>query len=201
MKVILIDRRLAVTAWLEQAFEGTDAVCVCDGLDAYLTRCGDQIDCIATAGNGYGILDGGYDLAVKRYFGDALQRAVQDHIRDNYHGEQPVGTSFLIPIPGSDKYLAHTPTMRVPSPICDAMTVYHAFRATLLAAQRQNVRTILVPAFGAGCGGIRLPTLAQMLRMAYDQVFSPVPQTLDWNYAFSHRPEDLRPPLPERRDD
>ena len=45
-------------------------------------------------------------------FGKQLQKRVQKYILDNFEGEQPVGTSFIIHTEKyAHPYLAHTPTM------------------------------------------------------------------------------------------
>jgi hypothetical protein len=57
-------------------------------------------------------MDGGVDAAITLFFGGQLQKKVQKYILENFEGEQPVGTSFIIET-DNDKhpYLAHTPTM------------------------------------------------------------------------------------------
>lgn len=206
MKIILLDRSLTMVAYWQEAFVGTDVECICDDFAAFMDRCGNEVDCVVSPGNSYGLMDGGYDLALTRYFGDKLPLAVQAYIRDYYHGEQPVGASFLVSIPGSSKHLIHTPTMRIPSPIYDSMVVYNAMRSTLLEAKRHNVKTILIPAFGGKCGRLSKDVIAGMMRRAYNQISSDVPEKLSWDYALrdmpvGKMPEQLRPPLPESPDE
>src|SRR3954463_11382911 len=54
-------------------------------------------DCFVTAGNAFGLMTAGIDAAVVRRFGDRLMRRVQHFIMDQYFGEQPVGTAFILP--------------------------------------------------------------------------------------------------------
>lgn len=205
MKVILLDRSMTMVAYWKQAFsdKSTQEVeCVCDEFSSFMDQRGEEVDCVVASGNGYALMDGGFDGALTQYFGENLQRDVQAHIRDYYHGEQPVGTSFLVSIPGSSKHLIHTPTMRIPSPIYDSMVVYNAMRSTLLEAKRHNVKTILIPAFGGKCGRLSKDVIAGTMRRAYDQIFSDVPEKLSWDYALrdmqaGKMPEQLRPPLPD----
>lgn len=192
MKIILLDHSLTMAAYWKQAFVGTDVECVCDDFAAFMDRHGDEVSCVVSPANSYGLMDGGFDLALTRYFGEDLPKAVQTHIRENYHSEQPVGTSFLISIPSSDKYLIHTPTMRIPSRIYDNMVVYHAMRSTLLEAIRHNVQSIVIPAFGGRCGCVPKDVIAQAMRIAYDQIVSPAPSNLTWDYAQQRCPEELR---------
>src|ERR1043166_3077912 len=75
-------------------------------------------DCFVTAGNAFGLMTAGIDAAVIRRFGADLMQRVQHHIMDHFFGEQPLGTAFIIPT-GDLRlpFLAHAPTMRVPSSI------------------------------------------------------------------------------------
>src|SRR5277367_5694484 len=54
-------------------------------------------DCFVTAGNAFGIMTAGIDAAVVRFFGEELMHLVQQRIRDDFFGEQPVGTAFIVP--------------------------------------------------------------------------------------------------------
>ena len=55
-----------------------------------------SFDCMVSAANSFGLMDGGVDLAITRYFGRELQYKVQEIIRTKYYGEQPVGTSIIV---------------------------------------------------------------------------------------------------------
>src|SRR5687768_13158327 len=78
----------------------------------------DPHDCFVTAGNAFGLMTAGIDAAVVARFGQDLMRRVQQRIMDEYFGEQPVGTAFVLPTgdPGLP-FLCHAPTMRVPGSI------------------------------------------------------------------------------------
>src|SRR5687768_15960710 len=82
-------------------------------------------DCFVTAGNAYGIMTAGIDAAVVALFGEELMAQIQQRILEEYLGEQPVGTAFLIDT-GHDQrpFLVHAPTMRVPGPIDGTDKVY-----------------------------------------------------------------------------
>ena len=64
-----------------------------------------KVQCVVSPANSYGSMDGGYDAAIIDYFGIQLEKAVQKYILDNFYGEQPVGTSFTIDIPGTEQKL------------------------------------------------------------------------------------------------
>lgn len=154
----------------------------------------EKYDCIINAGNGFGLMDGGVDYAISEYFGWGLQDRVQAYIRTKYHGEQPVGTSFLIPAATQDPltdgpwpYLAHTPTMRAPTIIRDTDNVYSAFRAALLAIRAHNhssplkVSSAVCMGLGTSCGGMEPEEAARQMHLAYKHMMDP-PQ-IDWQTA------------------
>src|SRR5947209_18044308 len=91
-------------------------------------------DCFVTAGNSFGLMTAGIDATVVRYFGEDLMARVQDRILDQFFGEQPVGTAFILPTDHVDvPFLAHAPTMRVPGNIAGTDKVYAAAWSALLA--------------------------------------------------------------------
>src|SRR5690625_1566764 len=99
-------------------------------------------ECLASPANSFGLMDGGIDGAITSYFGDQLQKRVQQRIIDEYYGEQPVGTSFIVETNNVKiPYLAHTPTMRVPADIRGTDNVYKATKATLVAAKQEGIET------------------------------------------------------------
>jgi O-acetyl-ADP-ribose deacetylase (regulator of RNase III) len=98
-------------AAFRERFEGLPGVRIVQGRFEDL----EPHDCFVTAGNAFGIMTAGIDAAVVRAFGDDLMHRIQQHIRNAFFGEQPVGTAFVVPtnhikIP----FVVHAPTMRVP---------------------------------------------------------------------------------------
>lgn len=86
-----------------------------------------SFDCVATAGNSFGLMDAGMDLAVLKFFGLELQTKIQKKILEEFYGEQPVGTAFLVETGRLDHpFVAHVPTMRVPMNISGTDHVYLA---------------------------------------------------------------------------
>ncbi len=144
-------------------------------------------DAFVTAGNAFGIMTAGIDAAVVRACGDDLMRRVQDRILDDYLGEQPVGTAFVIDT-GSDRvrHLVHAPTMRVPGSISGTDKVYAATWAALLAVYRHKagggapIDTVAMPAMGTGFGGVRFDEAARQMAAAYRHYLSP-PHRLNWD--------------------
>jgi len=146
-------------------------------------------DCVATAGNSFGLMDAGMDLAVLKFFGPQLQENIQKLILDEYLGEQPVGTCLLAPTGHvRHPYVAHAPTMRIPMNISGTDHVYLATWAVLTAIHRHNrkneiaIRTLVCPAFGTGTGGVTPLEAGTQMRVAYDHFLKP-PQYLNPSVA------------------
>lgn len=181
MRIYVIDKSEEKIRCVQQYFHGVPEVeCVVEEFDVFLSS--NPVQCIVSPGNSYGLMDGGYDLAITRYFGDQLQQRVQRHIIDHYYGEQPVGTSFIIDAGRNGQKLIHTPTMRTPYFIREPLVIYQCMRTTLICAMENNVESILLPLFGGGCGQVHPERIAEMMRKAYDQLQDP-PKKLDWHYV------------------
>src|SRR4051794_41789952 len=146
-------------------------------------------DCFVTAGNSFGIMTAGIDAAVVRFFGEAIMQRVQHRILDQFFGEQPVGTAFVLPtghpaIP----FLAHAPTMRVPGSIEGTDKVYNATWAALLAihahnrASERKIEVAALPAMGTGFGGVPYAEAARQMAAAYRHYREP-PHRLDWDFV------------------
>ena len=146
-------------------------------------------DCFVTAGNAFGIMTAGIDAAVIRRFGDEFMGRVQHHIMDQYYGEQPIGTAFLVPT-GDDTlpYICHAPTMRVPCDISGTDKIYCATWAALLAILAHNraghprVETVTLPAMGTGFGRVPYSEAARQMAAAYRHLIEP-PHRLDWDFV------------------
>ena len=140
-------------------------------------------DCLVSPANSFGLMDGGMDAAITAYFGDQLQERVQQRIIDEYSGEQPVGTSFIIETNNeSIPYLAHTPTMRVPANINGTDNVYLATKATLEEVKREGIKSLILPAFGAGAGQVNPQEVARQTAVALNTVKNHAKE-IDWEYA------------------
>jgi O-acetyl-ADP-ribose deacetylase (regulator of RNase III) len=146
-------------------------------------------DCFVTAGNAFGIMTAGIDAAVVKVFGQELMQRVQERIMNDYFGEQPVGTAFVVPTDHQAiPYLVHAPTMRVPGSIEGTDKVYSSTWAALLAIQTHNliseqkIEVAAFPAMGTGFGGVPFSEAARQMAVAYRHYLSP-PQRLDWDFV------------------
>lgn len=148
-----------------------------------------SFDCVATAGNSFGLMDAGMDLAIVKFFGTELQEKIQRKIIEDFCGEQPVGTAFIVETGRTDHpYVAHVPTMRVPMNISGTDHVYLATWATLIAAGRHNktekqkIEVLVCPAFGAGTGGVKGIEVGFQMKLAW-QHFKKPPTAINPSFA------------------
>lgn len=187
MKIFLLNRHAYMAdCWSAYFSNEHDVTIVCEELKDFLSQ--NKVDCVVSPANSYGLMDGGFDLALSEYFGWELQKRVQDYIIKNYRGEQPVGTSFIIDTGKDDIKLIHTPTMRVPISVKDPMIVYQCTRTSLMTALENNIESLVIPAFCGEYGDVSLKVIGRLMYEAYKQVMNP-PSTLDWEYANRWSPE------------
>lgn len=139
MHIYLIDKNInTINAWSQYFSENPDFTVFHGSFDYFMQT--HKVDCIVSPANSYGLMDGGYDLAITEWFGPGLMSQVQSYILEHFRGEQPIGSS------------------------------------------------ILIPAFGGGCGDVSPETIAYMMNLAYNQVMNP-PTEITWNYAERCYPE------------
>lgn len=184
-RLILVDRSPDVAQALTAAFAPwpeVEAVCgVFEELPAF--------DCLVSAANGFGLMDGGIDGAITAFFGRDLQNRVQAHILREFRGEQPVGTSFLIETGDArHPWLAHTPTMRLPQAISRTDNVYKAMAAALRTVWRHNrtaetpIATLACPGLGTATGRVPPREAARQMALAWRWFLNP-PERITWDLA------------------
>ncbi|MCK4303118.1 MAG: macro domain-containing protein [Candidatus Eisenbacteria sp.] len=145
--------------------------------------------CMVSPANSFGLMDGGVDDAIVGFFGCSLERRVQQLIREEFGGEQPVGTSIIVETDyPRHPFVAHTPTMRIPMLIAGTDNVYVAMWAMLQAVRRHNrgadrpIRIVACPALGTGAGGMAPDEAARQMALAYEYSLAP-PAEMDWTAA------------------
>ena len=180
MKIYLIERDYHKFVFLKAYFNQEDIELVNDSFENFMEQ--NKVQCIVSPANAFGLMDGGYDLAITEWYGNQLQERVQQYIIEHFYGEQPVGTSFIIKTNKDDQYLIHTPTMQTPQLIEDPRVIYQCMRTTLIEARKNNIESILIPMFGGSCGGVKPQIVAKMMWAAYTQLQNP-PSKIDWDYA------------------
>jgi O-acetyl-ADP-ribose deacetylase (regulator of RNase III) len=136
-------------------------------------------DAIISAGNSFGIMDGGVDLAVRNFFGPSIQETVQNIIRVRHFGEQPVGTAAVVPTKHKDHpWVVYAPTMSMPQPIAHTHNVYYAMLASLHAIATHNkqghilkagiIKEVICTGLGTLTGKVPPPIAATQMRLAYE---------------------------------
>lgn len=152
-------------------------------------------DCVATAGNSFGLMDAGIDVAIVKRFGTGLMERIQQRILSEYLGEQPLGTSIIAKTHDPDHpFVAHTPTMRTPMNVSYTDNVYVATWATLVACHQHNRKSaqkeigiLVLPAFATGTGGVDPVEASLQMRIACEH--------------FLHPPEFINPTMAQHRQD
>jgi O-acetyl-ADP-ribose deacetylase (regulator of RNase III) len=171
MQLILVDRGQELCEVLRWQFRSHPEVQIVCGRFEELPN----FDCVVTAGNSFGLMDAGMDLAVVRYFGRHVMESIQKRILECHLGEQPVGTCVIVPTNHlTHPFVAHAPTMRVPMNIQNTDHVYLALWATLTAVHNHNqiesrkIDTLACPGLGTGTGGMDVTEAALQLFLAYE---------------------------------
>lgn len=210
-KLILAGFDKALYDEFVKAFEGFPEV------ECYNGRFEDtDFDCVVSAANSFGLMDGGVDQCITDYFGKELMYSVQNKIIEDFAGEQPVGTSFVINGLTFKKhmqnprvrYVAHTPTMRIPKSVSGSDNAYRAMKAALLAVKAHNkkydsgslnqegiksvngvdiemnprINTLVCPGLATLTGRIPYDKAAHQMALATFHVMNP-PKMINWYYA------------------
>lgn len=194
IELLLVDpKRELCEAWRTE-FETHAAVTVIHGYFEEVK----EFDCMVSAANSFGLMDGGVDLAITNFFGQELERRVQQYIISQYFGEQPVGTSFIMET-GNEKhpFIAHTPTMRVPQAINGTDNVYLAMKAMLEAVWHHNenagtrkITRVVCPGLGTATGRMPYGEAARHMHVAYTNFITPI-KKISWPVA-SRRQQEIK---------
>ena len=169
-----------------------------------------DFDCVVSAANSFGLMDGGVDQCITDYFGVQMMHRVQSRIIQEFSGEQPVGTSIIVPGLTTDmldtekrfnrmKYVAHTPTMRVPRDVDGSDHAYKAMKSALLAVKAHNMKydtdfmngvetietrinVLVTPGLATLAGRVPHDKAAKQMALAVYHVMHP-PKMIDWYFA------------------
>ena len=180
MKLLLVDPSPELCAeWLQHFVHG--------GAEVQLGRFESVSDAdgLVTAGNSFGLMDGGVDLALAR-FASGIEYDVQRRIRDDWHGELPVGSALSVPL-GSEhsltyRRLIYAPTMRVPLDIRGTDNIYKAMWAALAEAGPYGIKALVLPGLGTGAGRVPPDEAARLMSLAWRN-WCRVPERMTWDIA------------------
>lgn len=192
-EITLIDLQRELCNEWEKHFEEFPDVKIVNG-KFELVR---EFDCLVSPANSFGLMDGGIDLAIRNYFGMKIQYSVQKRIQNEFYGEQPVGTSIIVAT-GNEyhPFLAHTPTMRVPTDISKTDNVYSAFFAMLSAVTNYNkdnkarIEKVLCPGLGTATGRMTPKEAARQMSIAYRNFHKPT-TNMNWRNLINRHKEIL----------
>lgn len=194
MKIYLLDINSDMTDAWKKYFVFNNIEIINEDFAAFMGN-HPNIEAVVSPANSFGLMDGGYDRAIIDYFGKKLMDDVKKVIIRDWYGEQPVGTSITIPIYDkriinsigieSHPLLIHTPSMRTPEQIADARITYQCTRTTLIEAEKQEINSIVIPAFGGLTGKVPCDEVARMMFLAYKQIHNRPTEIdeINWDYA------------------
>lgn len=168
MKIYLLDINPTIIQAWQQFFNGCkDVIIVHDDFRKFMDK--NKVECIVSPGNSKGVMNGGYDYAISDYFGWELTERVQKHIIKKYSGLQPVGSAFIIDIPNSKIKLIHCPTMVKPMIIYQTKLIEDCMYSTLKVAYDNNIKSIVIPAFGGATGQVNPNEIAKLMYQTYQR--------------------------------
>ena len=143
-----------------------------------------EAECLVTAGNSFGMMDGGIDGTVNYQF-DMIEPRVQAVIAAfPWRGELPVGAAVLLlarptTVHRRFSYLCYAPTMRTPMACPRSINAYLAMRGALVACSCNgnipSIRTIAVPLLCHGVGRMDADIVIHQIRHAWDTFARPTP--------------------------
>lgn len=138
---------------------------------------------VVSPGNGFGILDGGFDAALRDAHGPELERRIKRIIIDQYGVELPVGTAIFVRTP-DDQGIIYAPTMQGPVEIVGTDHAYLATRAAVHRARYHGFDAIYMPLMGAGAGALPVAeAVDQIVCGVHDGMMELTPGDITWAHA------------------
>jgi O-acetyl-ADP-ribose deacetylase (regulator of RNase III) len=127
---------------------------------------------LVSPANSFGIMDGGLDRKLRDHFGESVEDALRARIREQFHGELPVGLATAVETGHArHPYLIAAPTMRCPADVSHTINAYLAMKATLHVAVAHPAQLhVAVPGFCALTGGMSPTQVARQMRIGYERV-------------------------------
>ncbi|KAH8999932.1 macro domain-like protein [Lactarius hatsudake] len=169
-----------------------------------------QCDCIVSPANSFGIMDGGYDLALSLAFGlgadgmNTLTRQVQRALHVQSHGYLPPGSCLITSLPedlagiNGNRFgassIAVMPTMRYPVDVrWHQDLIYNVMWNLLVQVTRWNrepgvagntgvkkIERILMTGLATGTGRVSAQRCAKQMMLAVRHFTQGVPEYADW---------------------
>lgn len=138
---------------------------------------------VVSPGNGFGIMDGGFDGVLRALCGDLLEARIKRQIVERYGPELPVGAAVAARSEHG-QLVIYAPTMQIPMRIVGTDNVYRAARAAANKAVYIGVDVLYMPLLGTDTGGMALEDAAvQILAGVHDGVQPIAPEDMTWAHA------------------
>jgi O-acetyl-ADP-ribose deacetylase (regulator of RNase III) len=178
ISISLVDLNARLVAEWRDAFAGEADVGVTHG--SMLVQ---RADAWVTPTNARGSMDGGFDAAVKRYFGDGIEARVRREVRARFGGATPVGCATCVSTAGlsapatgpQPRFVVSAPTMSGSAErVSGTLNTALAFAAAIQAARMRNaaepggIATLAVPGLGASTGRMPPESCARQMLAAYE---------------------------------
>lgn len=135
----------------------------------------ESANALVSPANSFGYMDGGIDAVYLGRFGEGLQHRLQKVLKEEHHGELPVGQAVIVPTFDLDMpWLVSAPTMRVPMSVSETVNAYLALRAALFAVMEHNacgqpkIGRVLCPGLATAIGQLAPERCAKQMRLAYE---------------------------------
>ncbi len=136
-----------------------------------------EADAVISPANSFGFMDGGIDAVYTYELGPQVQDRLQQVLREEHHGELPVGQAVIVPTGNSViPWCVSAPTMRVPMDVSNTANAFLAFRAALVAVIAHNrggaspIRRLLSPGLATAVGHMPVARCALQMRTAWTRV-------------------------------
>lgn len=157
----------------------------------------ESFDAIATPGNSYGHMTGGFDGALAAQY-PFLDKRVRDYIQAVFCGECNVGQAFKVLADRFGPLVIYAPTMRIPKKLPDnseapylaTLAIMQVVRQINLGAQAEvmppeGINTLLLPVMGMGTGLLPITKVARQMQMAIMRALdhSPIDTLGNMGYA------------------
>ena len=131
------------------------------------------VDAVVNPANSLGIMGGGIGGSLRRQGGDVIQQAAMA-VAPIAIGAAIVTTAGQLPA----KNVIHVPTMEEPGMMIGAENVRRAARAALIAADRNNFKTIAIPGIAVELGNVPTDEAARAIVEEIRAHRRPCPETI-----------------------
>ncbi|MFM7407325.1 MAG: Hpt domain-containing protein [Cuspidothrix sp.] len=181
IKIILLDAKNFLCRTFADYFTCLPNVEIVNGTLAEIPF----FDCVVTGASSIAPANN-VDAATLEFFGEDVQKLLQQRIQELYLGEQPLGTSLILetnhPL---HPFIAHTPGLRMQTSIAGKDHVYQAIWSTLLAIRQHNklyynslqnqIHIVAIPGLGTTIGNLPIDEVARQMSMAYQNFLFSLP--------------------------